>query len=219
MRIAEALAENGRNGKVQETRPAKRFVIVGLGNPGAAYARHRHNLGFMVVDALAAEARGLWRKDRQKAKICEISIEDKEATLIKPQTYMNLSGVAVAPLLKRFRSSPAQMVVIHDDLDLSPGSVRIKFGGGDGGHRGIRSIADSLGTKDFARVRLGIGRPPAGIDPEEFVLSPFDLETEEGVRELVSTGSRAVKLIVTLGLEPARNLIHSGRLSPASGPS
>jgi PTH1 family peptidyl-tRNA hydrolase len=172
----------------------------------------------MVVDVLAVEARAAWRKDREKALVCAISIEGKEAILIKSQTYMNLSGLAVAPLLKRLRSAPAQMVVIHDDLDLMAGIVRVKFGGGDGGHRGVRSIADSLGTKDFARVRLGIGRPPDGIDPEEFVLSPFDPAAEVGVRELVLAGSRAVKLIVTLGLEPARNLVHSGRLWPPSAP-
>ena len=129
--------------------------------------------------------------------------------LAKPQTYMNLSGKAVAPLVRRIYADPAGIIVIHDDLDLAPGRIRIKVGGGDGGHKGIRSIADSLRFRDFTRVRLGVGRPPAGVQPEEFVLTPFAPEEEETASDLIAGGSRAVRLVIQHGAEQAQNMIHT----------
>ncbi len=110
------------------------------------------------------------------------------------------------------------MIVIHDDLDLAPGRVRVKVGGGDGGHKGVRSIADSLRFRDFIRVRLGIGRPPTGVSPEEFVLTPFGPEEKDVSEQLIELGCQAVRLIVLRGVEPAQNLLHSGRLATGSGP-
>lgn len=209
MRIDEAVTEKISNGKALTARTTKPVVIAGLGNPGQKYARHRHNLGFMVVDLLAREAGAAWKTGRDKTLVCEIRIDDVRAILVKPQTYMNLSGRAVAPVVRRLYIEPGQLIAIHDDMDLVLGRVRVKIGGGDGGHRGIRSIAECIGTKDFVRVRLGIGRPPAGVEPEEFVLSPFE-EQEAGVAEdLVSAGGEAVSLIVKLGLEDARNRINT----------
>ncbi len=146
------------------------WIIVGLGNPGEEYCRHRHNLGFMVVDALAEKQRCSWRSNRKKAMICELRLAGREALLVKPQTYMNLSGEAVAPILTARKMSPQRMIVIHDDLDLAEGRVRIKVGGGHGGHRGVGSIVDCLEHEDFVRVRLGIGRPPAEMAPERIRL-------------------------------------------------
>jgi PTH1 family peptidyl-tRNA hydrolase len=196
---------------VRGTPSGNQIVIVGLGNPGRKFFRHRHNLGFMVADELAKSVDAAWRPNPEKSQICDAEIAGKRVTLLKPQTYMNLSGKAVAPVLRRLNANPGAMIVIHDDLDLIAGKVRIKIGGGDGGHKGIRSIADSLRFRDFVRVRLGIGRPPEGIAPEEFVLTNFSVEDAALVRDLLGTGSCAVRLILGLGVEQAQNEIHSGR--------
>jgi PTH1 family peptidyl-tRNA hydrolase len=187
----------------------KQIVIVGLGNPGKTYSRHRHNLGFRVVDELAREAACSWQDNRKKALVCEAGIGATSVVLVKPQTFMNLSGHGVEPVLRRFNADPARMIVIHDDLDLAPGKVRIKRGGGDGGHKGVRSIADSLRFRDFIRIRLGIGRPPEGTPAEEFVLSPFGGTEDDFSEDLVQTGCRAVNLIVTHGLEQAQNMLYA----------
>jgi len=184
-------------------------VIVGLGNPGRKYLRHRHNVGFMVVDLLSREVGAAWKTNRDQTLICEARLDDVGALLIKPQTYMNLSGRAVAPILKKYSVAPDGLVVIHDDMDLVLGRVRIKTGGGDGGHRGVRSIAECVGTKDFVRVRLGVGRPPIGVVPEEFVLSPFDPQEAGAAEDLVRAGAEAVTRVVSEGWESARNRIHS----------
>jgi PTH1 family peptidyl-tRNA hydrolase len=126
---------------------------------------------------------------------------------------MNLSGKAVAPLLQRENADPARLIVVHDDLDLVVGRVRIKVGGGDGGHRGIRSIADSLRFRDFVRVRLGIGRPPEGVPAEEFVLTAFSPEEQSTAKALTLAGAQAVRLLVASGVEEAQNMVHSGRLT------
>jgi len=196
---------------VRGTPSGNQIIIVGLGNPGKNYSSHRHNLGFMVADELAMSVDARWRANREKSRICDAEIAGKRVTLLKPQTYMNLSGKAVAPVLRRCNANPGSMIVIHDDLDLALGRVRIKVGGGDGGHKGIRSISDSLRFRDFIRVRLGIGRPPAGVAPEEFVLTSFCVEESALVKDLIELGSCAVRLIVGLGVEQAQNEIHAGR--------
>ncbi|HMK37251.1 MAG TPA: aminoacyl-tRNA hydrolase [Desulfomonilaceae bacterium] len=192
----------------------KQRLIVGLGNPGRNYERHRHNLGFMVVDHLAG-ASG-WSINREKNLVCEVEVEGEKVCLLKPQTYMNRSGSAAWPALDRLNSDPARMIVIHDDLDLTPGKVRIKIGGGDGGHRGVRSIADSLRFRDFIRIRLGIGRPPAGVTPEEFVLMPFDTDEEQIKKELISTGCNAIGMIISGGIEHAQQCLHSTKITAVS---
>ncbi|MFH1113980.1 MAG: aminoacyl-tRNA hydrolase [Pseudomonadota bacterium] len=194
----------------------KRIVIVGLGNPGRAYSLHRHNLGFHVVDELAAQGGGSWSTNREKTQICEVEIENQRVVLAKPQTYMNLSGKAVAPLLQRENADPARLVAVHDDLDIALGRVRIKVGGGDGGHKGIRSIADSLRFRDFVRVRLGVGRPPEGTPAEEFVLTAFGPEEQATAKALATAGAQAVRLIVALGVEEAQHMVHSGRFTQNS---
>jgi len=198
---------------VRGTLSSNQTVIVGLGNPGKGYARHRHNIGFAAVEEIAARQNGRWESKWEKSLICRAQIDDTSIVLIKPMTYMNLSGTGVLPVLRRFNADPSRMIVVHDDMDLTAGKVRIKVGGGDGGHRGIRSIADSLRFRDFTRVRLGIGRPPPGVAPEEFVLSPFDHEEQEVPRTLISTAVSAIEIIVIDGVERAQNLIHSGKLA------
>lgn len=194
----------------------KQIVVVGLGNPGKGFSRHRHNLGFHVVDELARRENGSWTANREKTLVCVTEIENRRVILAKPHTYMNLSGKAVAPILHRENADPARLIVIHDDLDLAAGRVRVKVGGGDGGHKGIRSIADSLRFRDFIRVRLGIGRPPEGVAAEEFVLAAFGPEEESVWSDLVELGAHAVSLVIASGVEQAQNTIHSGRLTPAN---
>jgi len=203
-------------GKVQGRSTGKRVVIVGLGNPGKRYSANRHNLGFMVVDQIAEQEGGPWTKSRDKAEVCDACFEGAEIVLVKPQTFMNLSGRAVGPILRRFNADPARMIVIHDDLDLPYGRVRIKAGGGDGGHKGLRSLSDSLRFRDFIRVRLGVGRPPPGVTAEDFVLRPFGPEQENTLKELIETAARAVSLIVGHGVEQAQKDIHSGKLPVAA---
>jgi peptidyl-tRNA hydrolase, PTH1 family len=184
-------------------------VIVGLGNPGRAYARHRHNIGFMVVDALAERAGGKWISNKERTLICETTIEGEKALLVKPQTFMNLSGKAVGPIIQRLDfDAPKRMIVVHDDLDISEGRAKIKVGGGDGGHKGIRSIADSLRFRDFIRVRLGIGRPPSGMTAEEYVLASFEGDADRVVEGLVDIGCDAVTMIVSQGIEKAQMAFH-----------
>ncbi len=201
---------------MREPRTGLHIVIVGLGNPGPEYARTRHNLGFMVADELVRQASRSWRRAKEKAHVADIRIEDLPATVVKPQTYMNLSGRAVAPLLARLAADPARMVVVHDDLDLLPWRIRIKAGGGDGGHKGLRSISESLRFTGFIRVRLGIGRPPEGVSPEEFVLSALEADEESERDEFVSRAVDAVKLIVSQGVERAQNLLHLKEISTKS---
>jgi PTH1 family peptidyl-tRNA hydrolase len=161
----------------------------------------------MVVDQLASAANSSWKKAKENALVSEIQIGEYAAALAKPQTFMNLSGRSVAPLLKRLNIEPARMIVVHDDLDLPDGTIRVKSGGGDGGHRGVRSIAESLGFTDFARLRLGVGRPPVGVEPETYVLSNYPRDAESALSDLISRAGRAAALIVELGVDAARNAI------------
>lgn len=185
------------------------FIVVGLGNPGFKYANHRHNAGFMVVDVLAEELGGMWSSSKHDALTCSIAYSGSELTLVKPQTYMNLSGKSVHKIISFKKLDMVTLIVIHDELDIKFGRVRIKIGGGDGGHRGIRSIADSLRFRDFTRVRIGIGRPPPGVDPEDFVLHPFTLSERPIANRLVQLAVEATKLIVSHGTEYAKSIIHS----------
>ena len=195
----------------------RNVTVVGLGNPGEEYAMNRHNLGFMALDRLAEENSGAWTRGREKARVSEIRIGRSILHLVKPLTFMNLSGRAVVKALERTGLDPSRTIVAHDDMDIELGVVRIKKGGGDGGHKGVQSIADSLRSQDFIRIRMGVGRPPRGIAPEVFVLSDFDNNEEEIRDRLVSHACMAVGLIVTEGLANAQNIVHSGKLG--AGPT
>ncbi len=148
-------------------------LIVGLGNPGVAYAANRHNIGFQSVDRLA-EAHGLrFDKLQHKARVAIGTLVDHHTVLAKPLTYMNLSGQAVVPLLRFYKVSLPDLLVLYDDLDLPLGTIRLRPSGGSGGHKGMQSIIEQLGSEDFPRLRIGIGRPPSGWDPADYVLSNF----------------------------------------------
>jgi peptidyl-tRNA hydrolase, PTH1 family len=168
-------------------------VVVGLGNPGRSYERTRHNAGYLVADELAKRHDGSWRK-KKKAEAAPFSLGLTDATLLKPTTFMNNSGSAVSDY------KPEDLVVVHDDLDLEAGMVRVKVGGGAGGHNGLRSVIGRLGN-DFVRVRIGIGRPPVGMGVTDYVLSRMD----SVVRDAIPTAADAVEAVLEDGPEAAMN--------------
>ena len=185
-------------------------LVVGLGNPGPEYAETRHNVGVRVVELLAARAGGgRFSKHKANADVLEGRLAGRRVVLAVPRTYMNVSGGPVAGLVKYFSVDPADLVVVHDDLDLGFGVVRLKRGGGEGGHNGLRSISQSLGTKDYLRVRFGIGRPPGRQDPADFVLKRFSGAERKELEFAVDLAADAAEALLADGLEPAQNRFHA----------
>lgn len=187
-------------------------MIVGLGNPGPKYAGNRHNVGFMVADLLAQRVGGSMRKAaRVKAEVCEGRLRPGGAKLIlvKPLTFMNLSGQAVAPLAAFFKVPVERVIVVHDELDLPYGVVRLKAGGGENGHNGLRSMTQSLGDKGYVRVRFGIGRPPGRMDAAAFVLRDFSAVERKELPLFVDLTADAVSEVVESGLAMAQNKFHA----------
>ena len=184
-------------------------LIAGLGNPGPRYAGTRHNMGFAVIDSLSDRLRAKAAGKAHGALVGKARIDGEEALLVKPQTFMNRSGDAVRPILDAARSDPAELIVIHDDLDLPLGRIRVRKSGGGGGHNGVASIIAALGTGGFVRVRLGVGRPLDGQDPADYVLSNFSRDELETVRKTVETAVDAVISIVTEGPDKAMNRFNS----------
>lgn len=182
------------------------FLVAGLGNPGPKYEATRHNVGFLTVDRLARDFNVPVAKLMFKALVGQITFGGTKIVLAKPQTYMNLSGNAVAGLLGWFKQLPSELVVIYDDMDLPVGSIRIKAKGGHGGHRGMMSIVEQLGTNEFIRVRIGIGRPDIPeMETADWVLGRFSAEEEPVVKKVVEAAAQAVKSIITDGVEIAMN--------------
>ncbi|HXG53362.1 MAG TPA: aminoacyl-tRNA hydrolase [candidate division Zixibacteria bacterium] len=178
-------------------------LVVGLGNPGKKYERTRHNLGFVVVE-LVAERRGARLRSRRCDSLVGEAVFDGERVLLaKPQTYMNRSGAAVRALLKECGATPQDLIVVYDDLDLPFGRIRIRPGGSAGGHRGVQSILDELAGASFYRVRLGIGRPPEGVDPTDYVLEPFTPEEASRLGEFAGRAADAVACLLLEGPERA----------------
>ena len=191
------------------------WLVVGLGNPGPAYAGHRHNVGYLVVDELARRAgsrfsvaKGL-RAETAEARLGPPGVEARRLILAKSRTFMNETGSAVARLLRYYKPELDRMIVVHDELDIDPGQLRVKFGGGDNGHNGLRSIRQSLGAGDFHRVRVGIGRPPGQQDPADFLLSNFSARARETLAVEVNRAADAVESLVTVGLERTQNVFNS----------
>ena len=180
-------------------------MIAGLGNPGAEYARTKHNVGFMLVDALADRLNApAWKEDFFSA-VTEVRIGGEKVFLVKPLTYMNNSGEAVGPMLSYYKMTADDLTVVHDDMDIPAGTVRIRKKGSSGGHNGIKSIIAHVGGENFARVRIGVGRPPAGWTVINHVLAPFLAEDAPKIREAIGYLLPAVECIVTDGVELAMN--------------
>ncbi|MGW3467462.1 aminoacyl-tRNA hydrolase [Saccharopolyspora sp. NPDC000995] len=183
-------------------------LIVGLGNPGPRYAGNRHNIGFLVADELADRIGGKFKAHKAGAEAVEGRLAGARAVLVKPRSFMNLSGGPVAGAVNFYKAPPETLIVIHDELDLPFGTIRLKRGGGENGHNGLRSISKSLGTRDYVRVRFGIGRPPGRMDPADYVLKDFSGTERKELAYFIDVCADAVEAVVTKGLEAAQNQFH-----------
>ncbi len=182
--------------------PSIAYLVVGLGNPGKRYARTRHNIGLRAVEEVVDRLGGSWR-GRWHGRVCETRDGDERIALLAPETFMNESGRSVSPAMRFYKLPPERLVVVHDELDLPLGDVRAKSGGGLAGHNGLRSVVQAIGTQDFLRVRIGIGRPERG-DPRpvaDWVLQPFSPETDED--DLVQRGADCTLAVVRDGIDAA----------------
>jgi PTH1 family peptidyl-tRNA hydrolase len=193
-----------------------RWLVVGLGNPGPTYAGNRHNVGQMVVDELARRAGARFAAHRGRAATAEVrlgagpgGVPGPSVVLVKPTCFMNLSGGPVASMARYFKVKSEQIVVVHDELDIPFAEVRLRRGGGEGGHNGLRHVSMALGNRDYLRVRVGIGRPPGQMDPADFVLRGFSAKERIDLPWLLAAAADAVELVLTEGLEAAQLRFHT----------
>ncbi|MGO1284404.1 MAG: aminoacyl-tRNA hydrolase [Brachybacterium sp.] len=198
---------------VSERRPGP-YLVVGLGNPGPKYAATRHNIGQMVLDHIAASAGGRFATARRaQAVVLEGRLglpgSDERVILAKPTTYMNVSGGPVRALAAYYDIPPERTVVVHDEVDIPFDAIRLKIGGGEGGHNGLRDITKALGTKDYLRVRAGVGRPSGGRDTADHVLAPFSATERKTLDLLISDAADAVEAVILEGLTAAQQRFHT----------
>ena len=185
-----------------------RWLIAGLGNPGPSYAGNRHNAGYLTADVLAARAGARFRAGKFRAMVAEGHLAGFSVIIIKPLTFMNESGIAVGGVSNYHRIGADRIVVIHDELDLPFDTIRLKRGGGDNGHNGLRSITAHLGTRDYYRVRIGVGRPPGRMDPAAYVLRDFAAPEREELPLVLDRAADAVEALLADGLAAAQNAFH-----------
>ncbi len=185
------------------------WLVVGLGNPGPSYAGNRHNAGFLVADVLAERMGGRFKAHKGRADIVEGWLAGARTVLMKPKSYMNTSCGPVASLCRFFAVPVEQVVVVHDELDIPYGTLRLKAGGGNNGHNGLRSVSASLGSGDYLRVRFGIGRPPGRMDPADFVLRDFSPAERKELPAYVDRAADAVESLISQGLAAAQNVFHT----------
>jgi len=203
-------ADPAATSRDEDVSQGQRYLIVGLGNPGRVYARTRHNAGFMVVDALAQRLGTSFTRTRHQALLAETRFGPHRVLLAKPQTYMNLSGRAVAPLVRYYRLPLERLMVVYDDLDLPFGTIRLRPKGGHGGHKGLKSIIESLGgRRDFPRLRIGIGRPPGRMEAADYVLRPFSSAEQEQWPWIRDRAVEALLLWLDRGLDEAMTWANS----------
>lgn len=184
-------------------------LVVGLGNPGSEYERTRHNIGFLVADVLAERVGGRFAVHKKSgADLLQARLDGRQVLIAKPRSFMNVSGRPVAALAKFFSVPPTEVIVVHDELDLPFGAIKLKRGGGEGGHNGLRSVSSALTTKDYLRTRIGIGRPPGRQDPADYVLKQFAVPERKEVPVIVEQAADAVELLLRVGLETAQNQLH-----------
>lgn len=195
--------------------PQKIRMIAGLGNPGEEYAQTRHNAGFKAIDELARQANVTYWKNQAGAEVASIKVNDAEAEggkreviLVKPQSYMNTSGGPISKLCAEYHISPDEVLVIHDELDLDPGVVRVKFGGGHAGHNGLKSIINKLGSRDFSRIRVGIGMPPGRMPVVDWVLKEYRNAEMEDVRRAAIDAADAAEMCLEHGVVFARDRVN-----------
>ena len=202
-------------GREREPVPAAdRWLVVGLGNPGPQYAGNRHNVGFMIADLLAQRMGAKFKRHRRAvAEVAEgrLGYGGPPLVIAKPMSFMNLSGGPVAGLSQFYKIPPDRIIVVYDEVDLPYGTMRGKFGGGEAGHNGLRSVTKSLGTKDVYRVRFGVSRPPGRKDAADWVLRDFSAAERKDLDYLVDRAADFVEAIITQGLEAAQNTFHSAQ--------
>jgi peptidyl-tRNA hydrolase, PTH1 family len=196
-----------------------RWLVAGLGNPGPPYAGNRHNAGFMVADLLAARIGAGYRRDRSRVQAAWGQLAGLPVIIAKPMSFMNLAGPRLAAVAGYYKIPPDRIAVVHDELDLPFGTIRLKLGGGDGGHNGLRSLTGALGTRDYYRVRVGIGRPPGRQDPADFVLRDFAAAERKEVPLVLERAADAVEALLRLGLAPAQNEFHPAAPVPPADPA
>jgi len=201
--VASGVARFHNTGMAEE-----RWLIAGLGNPGPQYAANRHNLGFLVADELAERAGVSFKRDRSRAQVATGRLAGVPVILAKPMTFMNVSGRPVAALRGFYKVPGDRIIVIHDELDIPFDVVRVKLGGGDNGHNGLRSVTAALGSRDYYRIRVGIGRPPGRMDPAAFVLRDFSAAEREALPVLLSRSADAAEVLLERGLAAAQNVFH-----------
>ncbi|AXJ10395.1 aminoacyl-tRNA hydrolase [Arthrobacter sp. PM3] len=189
------------------------WLIVGLGNPGPEYSHNRHNVGQMVLDELAARAGGGFKSHKSRAQVLEgrLGIGGPRVVLAKPLCYMNVSGGPVSALAQFYGIDPAHVIAVHDEIDIPFDTVKLKLGGGEGGHNGLRDISKALATKDYLRVRVGVGRPPGRMDTADFVLRDFSAPEKKDLPFLIDSAADAVELLVKDGLLAAQQKFHPAK--------
>ncbi len=188
-------------------------AIIGLGNPGEQYAGTRHNVGFWVVSLLARRHNIPLNRHRYHARYGQGEIGGVPVLLVQPMTFMNRSGEAVRPLLKAYQLTPQQMLVVYDDIALPIGTLRLRPRGSSGGHNGMRSIIEAIGTEEFPRLRVGIGAPPEGVDPADYVLSPFDESEKPLMRQMLEIAANACECWLTDPIERVMSRFNRQHLS------
>ena len=189
------------------------WLIVGLGNPGTEYAHNRHNVGQMVLDELSARVGGGFKSHKSRAQVLEgrLGIGGPRVVLAKPLSYMNVSGGPVSALAKFYDVDPAHVIAVHDEIDIPFNTVKLKIGGGEGGHNGLRDISKALATKDYLRVRVGVGRPPGRMDTADFVLRDFATAEKKELPFLIDAAADAVEALVRDGLQAAQQKFHPAK--------
>src|SRR5689334_837735 len=201
----------------EDAGPAGPWLVVGLGNPGPQYAGNRHNVGAMVVAQLADDLGSKLSAHRSRAQVAEARLAPsggrpgERVVLAVPTSYMNESGGQVTSTVRFFKVDPERLLVVHDELDLPFGDLQLKLGGGEGGHNGLRSISRSLGTRDYSRLRIGIGRPPGRMDPADFVLRDFSAAERRELDFVISDAADAVRAVVDDGWERAQAEVNTRR--------
>jgi len=195
-----------------------RWLIAGLGNPGPGYAGNRHNAGFLTADVLAARVGARFKAGKARALTADGRLAGQPVTIIKPLTFMNSSGAPVAAATGFYKLAADRLVVVHDELDLPFGAVKLKLGGGDNGHNGLRSVTARLGTREYYRARIGIGRPPGRMDPAVYVLRDFSAAERKELPLVLERAADAVEMLLTHGLAAAQNAFHTGLPPGDPGP-
>ena len=198
-----------RRARGRDDEGAARWIVVGLGNPGDRYERTRHNAGAVVVDELLRRNSASFRRHKTGCLVAEAGAGDGRYVLARPVSYMNESGRPVAQLVRWYKASPDRLIVVHDEIDIPFGDIRVKWGGGTAGHNGLRSIAAHLGTNDFARVRFGVSRPGGHREAADHVLAEFSNSERRSLPDLISTAADVVERILEVGVERTMNEVNT----------